>query len=186
MFYTAVAAAAAIIAVYAYAFIGIVRENERTSALSDSVVAEEGQLANLQSEKDLVSTTAPERDKLDGYFVPKDGVVPFLNLLQSLGDENNLKLKVMSVDIAPAVPASDIFETVKISFEGQGAWGNAYRMAALSKLVPEAVVLTRLDIVKLDAAAPPADSKPADSKTKTPAPGPQWKIVVDMSVLKLK
>lgn len=181
IFYTALAAAVTVLVLYVYIFMKILDENHRVNVLADSVRSETEKKENLASMAKRITATAPERQKLDGYFISKDGVVPFLNFIQSLGTQNELRLKILSVDVVPADPASDIFEIAKISFEARGVWGNVYRMAALSELMPQGVSVDRVDIVKMEDTA-----SQVEAQKKAPPKDPEWQVHVNLSILKLK
>ncbi len=159
---------------YLYAFMGIQQKERYTAKLATDITTLAAQKENLKSAKKNVSETAAARDLLDGYFVPKDGVVKFLNLLQSLGTENHLLLKVTSVGIAAAPLSPDILEMIDVHLEVSGAWSDVSRFAALIETLPFKVYLNTVSLAKSSEVA------------TTGKPSPTWKGTLNIGVLKLK
>ncbi len=180
IFYVALVVNLIVAGAYAFVFIKIRAANQRIVTLSGVIDSEAKKKDSLHSAKDIVASTVKEREKLDSYFIPKDGIVAFLNFLQSLGGENNLQIKIDNVNIAPAKPVSKIFETVKISFSALGSWSDARRLVALSELLPYGASLEEVNLEKVSAGVPAGFSK----KTKTE--NGLWKLSASLSVFKLK
>ncbi len=169
---------------YAYIFMKIRQKNDYVAEANANALSEVEKKDSLKSVKDTVAETVQERGKIDTYFIPKDGVVAFLNSVQELATLNKLEMKIISVGIAPSA-ASDALEIVKINLEGVGVWADAYRMLALLELMPTGISVERANVEQVTGAVAPAST--GKSSQKTPASSaPQWKLTLDVSVLKLK
>ena len=167
-----------VVSAYSYAFINIQQKNKHTSELLSESATLTAQKENQGATKENVSETVAVRNELDTYFIPQNGVVPFLNLLQSLGTENHLTLKVVSVgiDVAPLSP--DILEEVLANLEVTGTWSDVSRFAALVELMPYKVYLNTVNLEKV------SDATVSSSKSASAAPS--WKGDLTIGVLKLK
>lgn len=173
IFFIASAFSIMLASVYLYALMNIEQKKQHTSELASDIEALAGQKENLKSVKKNVSETVAVRDELDNYFVPKDGVVKFLNLLQSLGNENHLALKVNSVGIEAAPLSPDIFEMIGANLEVSGTWPNVYRFASLVEMLPFKVYLHTVNLAKV------SDKSVGSSPLA-------WKGMFTIGVLKLK
>lgn len=170
-----------LVTVYSYLFVTVRQKNQRLAALTSAVETFNEEKANLKSVKETFSQTASLREQLDGHFIPKDGVVEFLDSIESLGAENNLAPQVLSVSVGPAAPLSpDIFEAVNATVEVGGTWSDVYRFAALVELLPFKVNLGRVDLEKVSGETAAGASK------KPSLLAPHWKGTLDIAVLKLK
>ena len=179
VFFTALCVNLLVASVYSYIFIKIRQKNQHIAALTSSIEALTAQKENLKSIKINFSETASLRNQIDGYFIAKDGVVQFLNSIESLGADNNLALKIVSVGVEPAALSGDIFEVVNVSIEVSGAWSDVYRFAALLELLPLKVSVGRVDLEKVV-------SQLTGAAKKSGTPTPPWKGTFDIGVLKLK
>lgn len=181
VFLAAVALNIVAVSVYAFIFVQIRQKNADTAELSNNILAQMARQDILQATKERVAETTAEREKLDNYFIGKDGVVPFLNSLQALGNDNGLSVKLNMVDIEPSPVSADTFEVVKISLEALGSWSDGYRFLSLIELMPLKVSVTRADLQKN------VDTEPAVNTNKKSLPRSYpWRLTVDMAILKLK
>ncbi len=185
VFFISLAASILIVGAYWYTFVKILRENIQVAALSSSIQALTKQRDVLASLSDRVKSTEDDRSKIDGYFIPRDGVVVFLNKLQSLADENGLDMAVNSVAIEDSPLSPDIFEVVDVSFTGIGEWSNVYRFVSLINLMPLKIFVDGVDLEWSSDSAASANGL-VFSKKKGSATHPLWKAVVDLRVMKLK
>lgn len=170
-----------VIGSYCYLWVKIVQKNQNVGTLL-------GEVAALNAEKDLSSyvkerivETTSMREKLAGYFIPKDGVVPFLNKIQALGAENNLEFKVDSVAIEDEVSAPDSFENVKLNIEVEGTWADLYRFTTLTELMPLRVFADRVNLEMV-----PLEVSGTFGKKKLSETNPLWQGKISLRVLKLK
>jgi len=169
----------AVLGLYVFVFLQIRQKNVNIAELSDAISRQIEQQDILRATKEKVAQTSAEREKLDQYFIDKDGVVPFLNSLQSLGVSNGLSVKLSAVTIEPSPVSKDIFEVVKISVEALGSWTDAYRFLSLVELMPLNVSIIRADLNKNTEIKPSVGAK---SQTRNFS----WRLSLDIGILKLK
>lgn len=180
VFITALLFSFAIIGLYCYLWVKIIQKNQNIALLLGEVETLNMEKETFYSIKEKMSETAPLREKLTEFFIPKDGVVSFLNKIQSLGTENELEFKVDSVSIEDDASAPDSFENVKLNIEAEGAWADIYRFSTLMELMPLKVFVEKVDleivpIANLDV-----------SKSQTESSNAKWKSKMNLSVVKLK
>ncbi len=170
-----------IMGLYCYLWFEIIQKNQDVAALLGEVEKLTVERESLTSTKEQIAETAPLRDKLARYFIPKDGVVSFLNGIQALGAENHLGFKVGSVAIEDEASAPDVFENVKLNLEIEGEWSDLYRFATLAELLPLRVFADQVGLEII-----PEEKNSDSSKKKAPPTAPKWRGHLTLRVLKLK
>lgn len=166
-----------------YVVILIQQKKQHISELKSRIEDLTNQKENLKSIKDNISKTAPLRQLVDSYFVPKDGTVQFLNLIHKLGQENNLTSKVINVDEEVATVSPELFELLNLEVEVSGTWSDVYHFVALIELLPYKVSVGRVDIEKFVEGSGKTVSG-ATSQVKS-ASG-TWEGTINFKVIKLK
>lgn len=172
VFFTVLCANLLMVSIYSYIFIEIRQKNQLIIETSSAIETLTAQKESLKSVEKTVSETSSLREKIDKYFIPKDGVVQFLDSIESLGAGNNLAIKIVSVSVDPSSVSPDIFEMVNVRIEVSGAWSDAYRFAALVELMPFKISVGRVNLEKIS--------------VKGDKAGLLWKGSLDIGVLKLK
>ncbi|MES2087983.1 MAG: hypothetical protein V4467_03245 [Patescibacteria group bacterium] len=169
-----------VIALYVFVFSQISQKKQHIEALANSIQTLEEQNQAVVSAKDSISETIDLRNKIDEYFVAKDGEVNFLNFLQTLGTEEGLSLEVSSVSIDPSPAASGVFELLNLEVQVQGPWSNVSRFLALLELLPYKISMGDVAIRKQ------SDAELSGNQKKSTGTGPQWVGDFKMSLLKFK
>lgn len=180
IFYLSIAWAIIITATYVYAFLGLINQSEHTALLV-------GETENLTKEKVTLLTlrgqaveTTRARQELADYFIPKDGVVTFLNRIQDLGESGGVDLKVNSVLEEGEETSPEQFEYLKLSMSGSGNWTDVYRFESLMELMPYKVIVDSVRLEKIQSEVGSGLSR----KKSTANLG--WKVVLEIRILKLK
>lgn len=161
---------------YYFIFSKIREKNEHIAIIENNVIAESAKANMLALAKTRVTETAAKREALEQFFVRKDSVVPFLNYIQTLAADTNVKMKISTVSIEP-IDNNDSFEILRLNFEVSGEWRNLYLFGALIELMPYKVMLIKADLEK---------SERVLSSDKKSSEKPSWKGDFSMNVLKLK
>lgn len=180
VFFLAIFWSVIITIVYSYLFFILFKKNESTAFLvaeTENLAKERVTLLTLRGQ---AAETVTSREKLADYFIPKDGVVPFLNGIQDLGRSNNLELKVNSVTVKDEESSPDQFEYLKLAVEGAGNWADVYRFSSLAELLPYKVIVDNVRFEKFQEGA----SLLPDAKKNYSKSG--WKVTLELRVLKLK
>ncbi|KKU68188.1 MAG: hypothetical protein UX89_C0006G0012 [Parcubacteria group bacterium GW2011_GWA2_47_16] len=172
----------AIVGAYCYLWVKIVQKTQNIGVLLGEVETLNTEREVFAAIKGRIEETVEVRDKLAGFFIPKDGVVAFLNGIQALGVENKLKFKVDSVVIEDEAEAPDSFENVKLNIEASGAWADIYRFVALAELMPLRVLADKVNL-EVEVEEIQGDTS---SKKRVVSSEPVWRSSVVLRVLKLK
>lgn len=120
---------------YGLLFSKIQAKNEHVSALLNKIDAEAAEENLLSSVKALAANTASLREKLLGFAVPREGVVPFIEFLESTGREVGVSVSIESVSTA-ALPQGTAMESLRLHVTGKGAWSGVVRLFGLLELLP--------------------------------------------------
>ena len=170
----------AIVGAYCYLWVEIIQKNQNIGILLGEAEALNLEKEIFSSVKEKVAETMPMREKLTEFFIPKDGVVSFLNTVQTLGAGNKLEFKVGSVAIEDEAGVPDSFENVKLNVDAEGTWDDLYRFATLAELMPFKVSVDQIDLEIV-----PKEISNTSKKTVTPAIQ-RWTGKISLRVLKLK
>ncbi|MDO8623741.1 MAG: hypothetical protein Q7R54_00045 [bacterium] len=120
---------------YGALFAQMKAKNEHVSELANEIEAGSSAEQALHSVKTVVSETALLRGKLQGYIVPKDGAVPFIELLESTGRDAKVTVTIVSVE-EPELAGREDVDTLRITLRGAGSWREITRFLGLLELLP--------------------------------------------------
>ncbi len=166
------------VSLYGLLFALIFEQKSAADALSAATVAQLAQKTQFNSLESTAAETAGSRDKLSSYFIQPDGVVPFLNSLQSLGAADNLAIKMSSVSIGEAATSSSLVEEVRVTVQTAGSWSDTYRFLTLLDLMPMPLFIDDADIEKLSGNAGGLGQKTRGAE--------EWQGSFTLRALKLK
>ncbi len=158
---------------------GRLRESEaRIISIMKSFTDRQSEKVTLLSVKEKIEETASKRFQLDSYFIPTDGVVGFLNFIQSLSSSDNLRIKILSVDVAPAEEVSkDILEIVKIKMAASGSWNDVTKFAGKLETISYQMTVSRANL---------KFGEFSDTENETAKVSKKWRGEFDFNVLKIK
>ena len=133
----------AALALCVFLFLEVKKKNERVSVLVNEISLRSKQDSAFRSVKAVVGETADLREKVNSYFVGRDGVSTFLELVESIGRESGADVSIKSVDLL-ASPDSTAHATLSLSVESIGAWGIQLQFLSLVELLPFEVRVDRV------------------------------------------
>ncbi len=125
---------------YGVLFAQVKAKNENTSALLNKIDTETAEANLLASTKTLVADTAALREQFRNFSVSQEGVVPFIELLESVGRTVGVSVAIKSVDTA-ALPGSTTMEMLRVQVTGKGPWSGIVRFFGLLEFLPFEVTL---------------------------------------------
>ena len=152
------------LAAYVFFFLRIAEKNRMVSLLAndvDLITQKESKLRSIQS---LVKDTEEERALLDDYFVSEEGVVGFIETIESFGAVAGTEIEVTSVEKGPLDASAkeaepQVFELLRIGFKTSGSWRGVMHVLALLETLPYRVSITRATVeavAAVDEEEPPA------------------------------
>jgi|GEM_PF-2798846 len=130
---------------YFYRTIGSV--NAHIGELTAQVTQNSKKEEQLRSLKALFADTASQRGAVDTYFIGQDGVVPFLERLETLGKETGVDLEVSSVSVEKSDAPQAVLEKVPLTLSIAGSFTAVMRFINLLEKIPipGELTLARLD-----------------------------------------
>lgn len=168
--------------------------------LYGSIVSKSNEVVALltEAEKDItkdqtlrIAQTVLDRNtdllqELDTYSVAPDGVVPFIDEIESLETISGGSVSIVSVSSdADPKNKNDFKETLKIRLEATGSWNNVTHTLALLESLPYEMNIQEATIGLVSASDKLLFASSTRS-TRIPGEGEYWKGTFDISVTKLK
>lgn len=122
-------------ALIGFLFWQIKSANERTSGLLNEIDLRSKEENTFKSVKSLVQEVAPLHAKLDTYFIQKEGVADFIEILESEGSVVGVSVTLASVEKGE-VPNSTELETVRVTVNAVGQWEDVVRYLGVLESLP--------------------------------------------------
>jgi hypothetical protein len=154
---------------YGFAFSYVRSESAKLTLLEEDVAHAAQKEHVLKSVKAIVADTAPERATLEGFFVEKEGIVPFLELVERVGEHAGVKTEVTSVSLEQHKTKDALVEDLRISVKGDGSFSGVFAFLVMVENLPFGVRVQNTNITK---------------RTEPNTSG--WRIVLTFTVPKLK
>jgi hypothetical protein len=139
--------------------------------LEENLAAAEQQQNGSVAMKHLLSDTKEERTKLETYFIGKDGIVSFIESVESLGKLVNAKVSVNSIGVDQG-NGGNMFEYVTMNATAEGNFSNLFWFLSLVEHMPLKLEVSK---VSLDDISPGFQKKDK-----------QWRLTFVLEALKLK
>jgi hypothetical protein len=105
-----------------YAFLFKVMEdtNTRIVALTTEASSHEQTILEAQSLRKVASEIGPSIEKVDSYYISKDGGVAFIEMIQELGRESGVVTEISSAKYVDAIASTT--EKLHLSVVFEGTW----------------------------------------------------------------
>lgn len=107
------------------------KKNDSITQIIDEIQEEYVKIEEAGAIKDLLKDTKEDRERINTYFVSKDGVVDFIERIENLGDYADISLVLNSVDIS-----SGESPTLSMSVSAVGDWEDVLYFLALVESMP--------------------------------------------------
>jgi hypothetical protein len=179
---------------YYYFFSNLRAMGETISTLSnetDTLLSQEG---NLDSLRAVFSDTTNDRQKINSYFVQRDGAIDFITTIENLAAFAHLSHETQSVETKEENPPSANRELLHLTFHTTGSWQNTFYFLSLLESLPFNINISHIDLhstgnVALESSSVPAsqDASSSASSTRTVVQKASvWEAAYDFTVKKLK
>ena len=149
-----------------FLFAQIRSENEHIAEQQNTIDTIINQQQRVQSMQALAHDTEEERALLDSYFIPSDGVVGFLERLESFSWVTGAAVEISSVNIDSGIILTDeqkakrsrgeeiqlppvTAENLHIRMRAEGDWGEVVHVLALIESMPFYVIHDDITINEL-------------------------------------
>jgi Tfp pilus assembly protein PilO len=163
----------ALVGAYGYAFWLLREQNLKISALNQEVDAQTATDLALSSLQKMLAEAENKVEKIDSFYIAADGVVGFIETIESLAEQSGVTIEVEGVEAQEVDKASSAFqERVTLRIEARGQWSDIYRFILLVENLPVNAKINGSNLERLD----------------SPDPGGrhEWKGEFSVSALKLK
>jgi len=172
-----------------FLFWSIKVKNEELSLLANQVTRDTKTDQALRAVKIALDTNKGPIVLVNSFFVPKDGVVDFINMIDLLGKESGTTLSIggVSTEQDPSV-AKDFNETLKLHLETTGTWQQTYYFIQALEALPYRVTLDQVTMSLTSATDKMffQNASTAEARARVPGSDERWKGSFDITVLKLK
>jgi hypothetical protein len=138
-----------VVAVYGYMYWAMKVSADRVRAARDIVALERAGQEHEEELRALYETTRLDRVKLQTYFVPADGVVDFIETLESLGPQAGSKVTLSAIDAE--LPEKEIFGNARARIDVSGSWSAVMKTLTLAENLPYPIYISN---VRMDLTAP--------------------------------
>ena len=171
-----------------FMFVNIKGLNENISLLLQQSKLEEKKAAAIHSIEIVVNDSNSDIDKLNSYFIDKDGAAAFIESIESLGRKNGVAVSIDSVDIAgngAATPPTQKqnkaggsnTELLKLTISARGSWQKVFHFLSLLENMPFKLAISEANLTAVSSEA---------VSTEKGAAVTSWNGKFSIEVLKLK
>ncbi|MBI2045918.1 MAG: hypothetical protein HYT28_00635 [Parcubacteria group bacterium] len=147
--YFAGVSAIVIFAVYGFAVFFLFQNIEQSALLSGEITEQTQTEEHLRLLKNNIQGTEEERAKIEARFVSEDGMVSFIEQVESLGEVSSSKVVLRSVSIE-----GEKNEALKLELSITGSFSEVFHFMALAEHLPFQVSFVKMSMLKL-----PKDTK---------------------------
>ncbi len=155
----------------------ILSEVVQNNARNDSLIAIKSSLSENQ---DFIS-------QIDSLFIPSDGAVAFINMLETLGQQSGVKVSINSVGVTqdPKI-AKDFKQTLHLNLMTDGSWSNTFAFLSIVENLPYRIQFEQVNLT-LSGGADSILYKGANMNSpRTRAANESWNGIFDVTVLQLQ
>lgn len=108
-----------------------------TEILKQEIQSFEAQNNELEGLQKNLKTTFEERDKILSVFIPEEGIVDFLELIEGIANGENVSIETNSVSKKDSGSLSDANkEIVSLDLSVEGKWDNVIKFLSLLEVIP--------------------------------------------------
>ena len=158
-------------------YVAIRQENTDASATMSQI----GQLNEREKQSDQLRTLLTKNkdniENINSYFIPSQGVVPFVEQVEGYAKTLSITPQVNQLDII-AGDEKDFKEELHLAITVRGDWAHVFQFLKLYETLPYSV---DIKTVRLTRSAKIADPNKEDAPTIS-----SWDLFIDSNVLKLK
>jgi hypothetical protein len=174
--------------IYGFLFLNIKAKNEQISSLANDAQDLHSKDDVLKATKTILDQNKDLISQLDSYFIPADGVVGFISLLEGVGKYSGVDMTINSVGTEADTKAKDdIKEILRLHIETDGSWKNTFYFLSVLENLPY-----RIDVEQVSLGLTGAtdkvlfDTKSDKAQTRQQGKDERWHGSYDVTVVKLK
>ncbi len=134
------------VGVYGFFLSRIAEINRSISATSNELERESLQEERLNSARGLLKETQAKREKLDAFFVASDGVVGFIESVESLGNRAGVAIEITGVSIEALPTPRRGSELLRLSVRAEGDFKSVFYFLTLIESLPAPLEFERVSL----------------------------------------
>lgn len=143
----------AVSALYVMLFLNIKEKNNNISALVNEVDIILQKEIKLRSVKHIINDTKDDRAKLDSHFVADDEIINFIETIENLGADSDVKVEVTDVSVSSAGAEADsqvnISELLNLNFKIEGSFAQMFHFLSMLEKLPFKIDILRVNFEKV-------------------------------------
>lgn len=181
----------AIVAFFLFGFLFwlIKSQNESIALLAGEVQQNSAKDDAVRSIRLLFDKNKDSLARLDSFFISKDGVVDFINSIDTLGKKYRVNLAIGEVTSEIDQKIKDDFkETLKLRLDASGSWGNVIDFLTALENLPYKIKVDQVS-VGLSSASDKllfANASSTNPEVRKPGDKEEWKATYTISIIKLR
>lgn len=180
--------AVAIFVIYGFVFYDIKAKNEQISSLTNDVQQLRSKDDILKATKTILDQNKDLISQLDSYFIPADGVVGFIRILESVGKFSGIDMTINSVGTeTDSKVKDDIKEILRLHVKTNGSWENTFYFLSILENLPYRIDVEEATLGLMGSTDKVFfDNKTALAQTRQQNKDEKWEGSFNVIVMKLK
>lgn len=172
---------------YGALFFLIKNKNQDTSTLLNNAERDLKKDEFLRVAKFSLDQNRAEVEKLDTFFVAKDGVPNFIEYIEGLGKESGVALSIGNVSVEPDTKNKDDFkEILRLKVEMLGSWQELFTFLSIIENLPYRVQIDNVSFAVDASEEALFFGGEASTTNSSLSGGNQWKGFIEFTLLKLR
>jgi len=143
------------VSLYVYMYIAVNTQTRRVVMAKDVQKVRKMDAKQIQELQKIFSHSEPARDRLYSLFIVKDGVVPFIESLEAIGNSTGATVEITSINEIKEEEDMKIGK-LKAHIEAKGSWSRVSKVLVLLETMQKTVTIEGL---RLNAGSVDRDGK---------------------------
>jgi len=126
----------------------VVAQNANIAMAYEQLSLDERRDEQLRGVRALLRDTEAEQQEIDSYFVGADGIVQFLEELESLTRSTHAELEITSVDVKVEEESTSALEELSIILSVAGSWREVTTYLARLEALPYPITVSSVQFTQ--------------------------------------
>src|ERR1035437_10822230 len=172
---------------YCFLFWNIQNKEAQAGVLATEASQNATKDTALRSIKSSLTQNKGFITQIDTYFIPSDGAVTFINMLETLGKQSGVKMSIDSVNVTqdPAL-AKDFKQTLHLRLITDGSWLNTFALLSTIENLPYRIEFEQVSLTLSGGSDSILYNGANISSPRTRAANESWNGIFDVTVLQLQ
>src|SRR3989344_2501343 len=130
---------------YVFLFRSLASSSGRIAEIRSELELKERERSSIEALRKNFDNTSALRAEIDSYFVDKDGVVDFIEYLESLARSRDLLVETQSVALSESEEGA-IHEILRQTIEVEGSWADVTHFLSLVETLPFGIFVEEMSL----------------------------------------